>query len=47
MITLNSLKNSVFIYLREHQLRAEGEGEVGSLLSREPDMGLDPRTLGS
>ena len=26
---------------------AEGEGEAGSLLSREPDVGLNPRTLGS
>ena len=26
---------------------AEGEGEAGSPLGREPDMGLDPRTLGS
>ena len=25
----------------------EGEGETGSPLSREADMGLDPRTLGS
>ena len=25
---------------------AEGEGEAESLLSREPDSGLDPRTLG-
>ena len=25
----------------------EGEKEAGSPLSREPDMGLDPRTLGS
>jgi len=24
-----------------------GEGEAGFLLSREPDAGLDPRTLGS
>ena len=24
-----------------------GEGEADSLLSREPDVGLDPRTLGS
>jgi len=24
-----------------------GEGETGSLPSREPDMGLDPRTLES
>ena len=27
--------------------QAEGEGEAGSPLSREPDAGLDPRTLGS
>ena len=26
---------------------AEGEGETGSLLSREPEERLDPRTLGS
>jgi len=26
---------------------AEGEGEAGSALSREPDAGLDPRTLRS
>ena len=26
---------------------AEGEGEAGSPLSREPDAGLDPRTPGS
>jgi len=26
---------------------AEAEGEADSLQSREPDMGLDPRTLGS
>ena len=25
----------------------EGEGKAGSLLSREPDAGLDPRTLRS
>ena len=25
----------------------EREGEAGSLLRREPDAGLDPRTLGS
>jgi len=24
-----------------------GEGEAGSPLSKEPDVGLDPRTLGS
>ena len=45
-----------FIYLfdrtreSEHKQRewhAEGEGEAGSLLSREPNVGLNPRTLGS
>ena len=42
-----------FIYLtRERELAqagvaAEGEGEAGSLLSRELDIGLDPRTLRS
>ena len=41
---------TLFIYLRESIQAvemAEGEGEAGSLLSREPDAGLDPRTLGS
>ena len=35
---------------REHkqgEWHAEGEREAGSPLSREPDAGLDPRTLGS
>ena len=27
--------------------QAEGEGEVGSLLSKKPDVGLDPRNVGS
>uniref|UniRef100_M3Z3J0 Uncharacterized protein n=1 Tax=Mustela putorius furo TaxID=9669 RepID=M3Z3J0_MUSPF len=27
--------------------QADGEREAGSLLSREPDVGLNPRTLGS
>jgi len=31
---------------REHK-QAEREGEAGSLLSKEPDVGLSPRTLGS
>ena len=26
---------------------AEGEGEADSLLSKEPNLGLDPRALGS
>ena len=41
----------LFIYLkeREHKWRgeAEGEGEAGSSLSGEPNVGLDPRTLRS
>ena len=44
----------LFIYLtgrdtaREGtQARGVGEGEAGFPLSREPDAGLDPRTLGS
>jgi len=33
---------------REHEhTEAEGEGETDYPLSREPDAGLDPRTLGS
>lgn len=41
-----------FIYLmeREHkegERQAEGGGEACSLLSKEPDEGLDPRTQGS
>ena len=27
--------------------QAEGEGEAGSPLSKEPDVGLDPRNVGS
>ena len=40
----------LFIYLTEHkqaEWQVEGEGEAGSPISREPDKGLDPRTLGS
>ena len=44
-----------FIYLLERQRERGskreqelgGEGEVGFPLSRQPDVGLDPRTLGS
>jgi len=32
---------------RELESTSGGEGEAGSLPSREPDTGLDPRTLGS
>jgi len=44
---------NIFIYLFDREIehkwaerQAEGEGEAGSPLSREPDAGLDPRTLG-
>ena len=42
----------VFIWEREIVRESmswgvEGEGEVGAPLSREPDVRLDPRTLGS
>ena len=44
-------KDFIYVYDRERALTsrglAEGEGEAGSPLSREPDVGLDPRTLGS
>jgi len=33
--------------LRDSTSRAEGEGEADFLLSREPDAGFNPRTLGS
>jgi len=34
------------VYASVHELggRVEGEGEADFLLSREPDVGLDPRT---
>ena len=35
------------MYLRESANRGNGEGEAGSPLSREPNVGLDPRTPGS
>ena len=40
----------LLIYLRERAQvggAAEGEGEAGSPLSREPNVGLNPRSLGS
>ena len=32
---------------KQAEWQAEAEREAGSPLSKEPDMGLDPRTLGS
>ena len=32
---------------KEGEQHAEGEGKAGSLPSREPNVGLDPSTLGS
>lgn len=39
----------LFICQRERaqQWERQAEGEAGSLLSKEPDVGLDPRTAGS
>jgi len=53
--TLNILLGVVLsffkiLFEREHkqgEWQAEGEGEAGSPLNREPDVGLDPRTPGS
>ena len=41
----------IILFIREHkngegQREKEEKHEAGSPLSREPDMGLDPRTLG-
>ena len=43
-------KDFMYLFEREKersQAGGEREGEVDSLLSREPDAGYDPRTLGS
>ena len=47
----------MFCFVREREIqsastgrqsgRLEAEGEAGSLPSKEPDVGLDPRRLGS
>ena len=47
MQTLGNLFLLKKIYFeRERERKREGEVEAGSLLSREPNSGLDPRTLG-
>ena len=48
---LDLLKKGIYIFDRERkhkqgEQQAEGEGEAGSPLNREPDMGLNPRTPG-
>ena len=42
-----SFNRILFIYLESDEHKQVGEEEADSLLSREPDVGLDPRTLGS
>ena len=48
---INFFKDFFYLFdrLRSQQAKrqAEREEEAGSLLSREPDGGLDPRSLGS
>ena len=52
-ILYSGFKDYLFIYLseegesehRQTEWQAEAEGETGSLLSKEPDVGLDSRTL--
>ena len=46
------LKDFIYLFDRESERaqagrEAVGEGEAGPPLSREPDAGLNPRTLGS
>jgi len=47
------VKSFILLYFREQEREsrsrggAEREGEADSSLSREPNVGLDPRTLGS
>ena len=43
-IFLSFFKDFIYSFIRD---RAETEGETGSPWSREPDVGLNPRTLGS
>ena len=53
--SLSSLSLFLFLFLRfylfmkdtERKAETQAEGEAGSPLSREPNAGLDPRTLGS
>ena len=46
------LKKKIYVFERKRELMRAGAGieaeeEAGSPLRREPDAGLDPRTLGS
>ena len=46
-----SLFYFIYLFEREHEIDHKPgggiEGEAGSLLNREPEAGLDPRTMGS
>ena len=46
---LTYLKHLIYLFMRntEREAEAQAEGEASSLQSREPYVGLDPRTLGS
>ena len=47
MASLDILNIILFIHLRARegaQVGGAGEGDAGASLSREPDVGLDPRT---
>ena len=42
------LKDFIYLFEREHEMGGGAKGEeAGSPLSRELDVGLDPKTLGS
>ena len=42
------LKDFIYLFdIENERAQAGGEGKAGSLLGREPDVGLDPRTVGS
>ena len=50
IIIINFLKFCIYLFDRERDsmVRRRGAGrEADSLISREPNVGLDPRTLGS
>ena len=46
VVLASFFKDFIYLFVREREHKQE-EGEAGFPLSREPDVGLDPRTLGS